>query len=52
MRIRNFDDVDIIAILVLLGGFTLMAMKIDGTVGAIMTTVVGFYFGKKFNGKT
>ena len=38
---------DIIAILVIIGGFTLLAFKIDTVVGGVVTMVTGYYFGRK-----
>jgi len=45
--VDGFDAQDIIAILVIVGGFILMAFKIDTVVAGLMTLVAGFYFGKK-----
>jgi hypothetical protein len=36
---------DIIAAIALIGAFTLMALGIDHLVGAVISTVVVFYFG-------
>ena len=38
---------DIIAVLVLLCGFGLLAYGMDGTVTAIMAAIVGYYFSKR-----
>lgn len=45
--IDGFDSQDIIAIIVIVGGFILMAFKIDTVIAGLMTLVAGFYFGKK-----
>lgn len=36
---------DIIAIVILVGGFALLALGIDGTVGTILMMIAVFYFG-------
>ena len=36
---------DIIAIIGLIGGFVLMAMSNNGTVGAILIAIIAYYFG-------
>jgi len=36
---------DIIAIITLVGGLTLLALGIDELVGALLTIIVSFYFG-------
>ena len=45
--IDGFDSQDLIAILVIVGGFILMAFKIDTVVAGLMTLVAGYYFGRK-----
>jgi len=42
-----FLPIDIIAIITIIGGLTLLALGLNGTVGTILTTIVVFYFGKK-----
>jgi len=37
---------DVIAILTLIFGFILLAIKIDSVVGGILIVVIGWYFGK------
>ena len=49
--INNFDATDLIAILIIMGGFVLLAMGIDTVVGGAITMVAGFYFGRKSDGK-
>ena len=49
--IDNFDATDLIAIIIILGGFVLLSMKIDTVVGGVITMVAGFYFGRKSDGK-
>jgi hypothetical protein len=48
--INDFDATDFIAIIVIIGGFILMALKIDTVVGGVVTMTAGFYFGRKSNG--
>lgn len=36
---------DVIAVITLCGGFALIALGIDGTVGMMMGAIVAFYFG-------
>lgn len=38
---------DIIALVVIIGGLTLIAIGKDGTIGALVSAVVAFYFGHK-----
>lgn len=42
-----FKPVDVIAIIVIIGGLILKFSGADGLVGTLLTTVVVFYFGKK-----
>ena len=44
---NEFDATDFIAIIIIVGGFILMAMKIDTVVGGVITMTAGFYFGRK-----
>ena len=48
---NDFDATDLIALVIILGGFGLMAFKIDTVVGGVVTMVAGFYFGRKADGK-
>ena len=48
---NDFDATDLIAIVVIIGGFILMALKIDSVVGGVVTMTAGFYFGRKSDGK-
>lgn len=43
----GFDAQDILAMVVIIGGFILMAFKIDTVVAGLMTLVAGYYFGRK-----
>jgi len=45
--LSKFKPIDLIAIILVCGGLTLVFFGIDGIVGAILTTIVVFYFGKK-----
>ena len=45
---ENFAPHDWIAIIVILGGFVLLATgKTDPSIGAIITAITAFYFGTK-----
>jgi len=44
---EKIEPVDLIAIVVLVCGFTLMALHIDSVVGAAITLIIGYYFGHK-----
>ena len=48
--IDHFDSTDVIAILIIGGGFILLARGIDTVVGGVITMVAGFYFGRKADG--
>lgn len=39
------DARDYIALVVLIGGFTLLALGIDSLVGGILIAVISYYFG-------
>jgi hypothetical protein len=43
----NIKPRDIIAIIALVMGFILLAMKIDTVVGGILAVIIGWYFGSK-----
>jgi len=45
--LQKFDTRDFIAIFVLIVGFLLLALGIDKTIPAILTMIIGYYFGKK-----
>lgn len=44
---RDFNSTDVIAVIVIIGGFILMALNIDTVVGGVITMTAGFYFGSK-----
>lgn len=50
-RFNQFDGTDLIALVVIVGGFILMAMKIDTVVGVVVTSVAAYYFGRKTNSR-
>ena len=50
-KFNNFDPTDVVAIVTLVGGFILMAMKVDTVVGGITTMVAAYYFGRKASNK-
>ena len=59
MRIGVIQPRDIIAAIILIGGFVLMAMHVNTVVGGIVIAVVAYYFRKRAeevkttnNGKT
>ena len=43
----QFDAQDLIAIIIILGGFFLIWQHIDTIVGGVVTMTVGYYFGRK-----
>ena len=45
--IQSLDSTDVIAILIIAGGFILMAFHIDTVVGGVITMTAGYYFGRK-----
>lgn len=45
--LKNFEPTDTIAVLIIVGGFILMALHVNTVVGGIMTVTVGYYFGRK-----
>lgn len=45
--LNKLEAIDIIAIIVIVGGLLLKFTGADGVVGTLLTTVVLFYFGKK-----
>lgn len=47
MPLSKFKAIDIIAIIVIVGGLILKFSGADGLVGTLLTMVVFFYFGKK-----
>jgi hypothetical protein len=44
---EKFDSTDWLGLFILIGGFTLYAFKIDTVVGAVISLVVGYFFGQK-----
>ena len=46
-RKRTLEAKDIIAIVVIVGGFTLLALGIDTVVGGILIAVTSYYFRKR-----
>ena len=44
---ENLKPSDVIAIIVLIAGFSLISLGKDGVVGGLLTAVVAFYFGEK-----
>ena len=45
--LSKIEAIDLIALVVIVGGLILKFTGADGTVGTLLTTVVLFYFGKK-----
>ena len=45
--LNRLQPADVIAIVVIIGGFILKFNGYNGTVGSILVTIVSFYFGKK-----
>lgn len=43
----RFEAVDLIAILIIVGGIILKALKFDGIVDTLLIAVASFYFGLK-----
>ena len=43
----DFEPIDIIAIVVIVGGFTLTALGYNAVVHGLMIAVGSYYFGKK-----
>ena len=44
---KKTEPQDIIALVVIIGGFTLKFTGADGLVGSLLTAIVFYYFGKK-----
>ena len=44
---RKLEPIDLIAIIVLVGGLYLKLKGCDGVVGSLITAIVFYYFGKK-----
>lgn len=44
---EKFDSTFLLAIIILIGGFILLGLGIDGEVKGMMGTVIGFFFGRK-----
>ena len=51
VKIKDLSSKDLIAAIFVIGGFILMAMKIDTIVGGLLTLIAGFYFGSKYGEK-
>jgi membrane protein DedA with SNARE-associated domain len=47
----EWEAQDVIALFLIVGGLSLMAMHIDGIVGGIVTMVTSYYFGHKLGHK-
>jgi len=45
--IKRFQPIDVIAVVVITGGFILKFNGFNGTVSGILVTIVAFYFGKR-----
>jgi len=45
--LAKIEPVDLIALVVIVGGLGLKFGGADGTVGTLLTMVVGFYFGRR-----
>ena len=43
----KFQSRDVVAIVVLIGCFILLAMGVDSFVSAITTMIIGYYFSKR-----
>ena len=46
---NTFDATDLIALVTIIGGFILIGCHIDTVVGAVVTSVAGFYFGGRWH---
>jgi len=46
--IQDICITDLIAVICVIGGLTLVGLGIDGIVGMMLTMIVAFYFGNKF----
>lgn len=44
---NQFDGADLIALVIIVGGFILIAKHIDTVVGGVVTMVTGYYFGRR-----
>ena len=47
----NIQFSDIIALLILIAGFTLLLKGYDGYIQGIMSLIIGYYFGKRMEAK-
>ena len=47
--IQDIGITDLIALICVIGGLTLVSMGIDGIVGMMLTMIVAFYFGQKLH---
>ena len=48
---NDFDATDLIAFVIIVGGFILLGLGIDTVVGGVLTMTAGFYFGRKADGR-
>jgi membrane protein DedA with SNARE-associated domain len=48
----QFQAQDVVAVLLLIGIFTLKMYGLDGTFDAIIGTICGYYFGRRFSNTT
>lgn len=44
---QKLEPVDLVAIICIIGGFILIACKVDTVVGGILSLIAGYYFGHK-----
>ena len=44
---QQMKPADLIALVVIIGGLTLMALHIDGIIGGLLVSVTAYYFGKQ-----
>ena len=45
--VDRLEPSDVIAVITIIGGFTLMALHINTVVGGITTMVAAYYFGRR-----
>ena len=43
----DFGASDLVAIIIIIGGFILISLHIDTVVGGVVTMTAGYYFGRK-----
>jgi hypothetical protein len=44
---NQFNATDLVAIIIIIGGFILIGFHIDTVVGGVVTMTAGYYFGRK-----